>query len=467
MRSIAARHSRREFMKRTAAFGALGVAGPSALNMTAISRVAAAEANDYKALVCVFMYGANDNYNTYVPYDIDNHNIYSGARPYLATSRDSLVNTVLTPQSVLPNGKQFALASEMTDLHQLWLNKKMGVLLNVGPLSQPTTKLQYTNKSVPIPPKIFSHNDQQSIWQSLEEEGSTTGWGGRMADIFLSGDPLVDIFSGVSVTGSSVFLSGEAVVPYQVSPEGSIKLVTNAQRAYGSAAVSDAVWKIMSGQIPATGDVNLLKQAHIDVVKRSISADEILTSVLNNSSVSTQFGDGPLSSQLSMVSKLIAARGSLGVKRQVFFVGLSGFDVHDSQLEDHPRLLSEVSRSLSEFYQATEELGVSDQVTTFTASDFGRTLSSNGDGTDHGWGSHHMMIGGAVNGGEFYGTAPELGNNGVDDVGRGRLLPTTSVAQMAATLGTWFGCSESEIVDILPSIVEYSDRNLSFMNNEI
>lgn len=458
-------HSRREFLKRTAAYGALGVAGSSALNMSAISRAAAAGASDYKALVCVFLYGANDNYNTYVPYDVQNYNTYNGARPELAYSRGSLSDTLLVPNSVLPDEKQFALAPELADLHQLWGEQRMSVLLNVGPLSQPTTKQEFASRSVPIPPRIFSHNDQQSVWQSLQPEGATTGWGGRMADLFLSGDTLTDMFTTVSVTGSSVFLSGDAAVPYQVTPEGSINLLTNTVPAYGSAAVSEAVRQIMTGQLGQTGDVNLIKEAHTDIVSRSIVADEALSSALNGIELNTSFSGGSLSSQLSIVAKIIAARERLGVKRQVFFVGLGGFDVHSMQLENHPPLLTEMNLALRDFYRATEELGVSDQVTSFTASDFGRTLGSNGDGTDHGWGSHHMIVGGAVNGGNFYGRAPELGDDGIDDVGRGRLLPTTSVTQMAATLGEWFGCSEDQIVDILPSIVEYSDRNVGFMRS--
>jgi uncharacterized protein (DUF1501 family) len=285
-----------------------------------------------------------------------------------------------------------------------------------------------------------------------------------MADFFLSGTSTVDMFSAISVTGSSVFLSGEAVVPYQVTPEGSITLVSELQSAYGHESVSNAIRQIMTGQLGPFDDINLIKEAHIDVVNRSLAANELLSSALSGIELNTQFGQGPLSAQLELVAKVIAARHSIGVSRQVFFVGLGGFDVHNNQAVDHPPLLAEVNEAIQQFYNATEELSIADQVTTFTASDFGRTLSSNDDGTDHGWGSHHIIVGGAVAGGDYYGELPELGDNGINDVGRGRLLPTTSVEQMAATLGAWFGCSDSQLIDVLPALTEFSERDLGFMS---
>ena len=459
------KYSRREFLKRTAAFGSLGTAGSAALNLAALSRAAAFDASDYKSLVCVFLFGANDNYNTYVPYNLEDHSIYSSARPTLSVPRSALENTILMPQTGLPDGKQFSLAPQLGSMYNLWQDQRLGILLNVGPLEQPTTKQQFVDRSVPIPPRIFSHNDQQSVWQSLQAEGSTTGWGGRMADFFLTGDTTRDLFTAISVTGSSVFLSGEAVVPYQVTTEGSIDLITETLPGYGHQSVSDAVRQIMTGQLAPFNDVNLIKDAHIDVVNRSITANEILSGALDGVELSTPFNQGPLSAQLQLVARIIAAREKLGVNRQVFFVGLGGFDVHNNQAVDHPPLLTELNQAMHQFYRATEELAIADQVTTFTASDFGRTLSSNGDGTDHGWGSHHMIMGGAVSGGEFYGEAPQLGDNGINDVGRGRLLPTTSVTQMAATLGAWFGCSESQLIDVLPSITEFSEQNLGFMSS--
>jgi len=447
-------------MRRTAALSALGVAGPAALNLSALSKVAASNATGYKALVCVFLYGANDHYNTFVPFDTHNHSIYSNARIELATHREQLANTVMLPTNDLPDGKQFALAPQLTDLHRLWEQRNMGVLLNVGPLMQPTSKLDYDTGSVPIPPKIFSHNDQQSIWQSLAAEGATSGWGGRMADLFMS-DNAEDIFTGVSITGNSVFLSGEASVQYQLTPNGSISLKPATGRTFGSRAVSAAIEQLMTA-----GQSHLIKRAHTDITKRSIEANDILSAVLAETpTLKTPFGIGKLSAQLQMVARMISARQSLGVERQVFFVGLSGFDSHNNLLDDHPLLLTELNDAISSFYAATEELNLANNVTTFTCSDFGRTLNSNGDGTDHGWGSHHMIMGGAVAGGEYYGTAPELGNNGPNDVGRGRLLPTTAVDQMAATLGRWFGCSESEIADILPAVAGFNSSDLGFLCN--
>jgi uncharacterized protein (DUF1501 family) len=451
-------NTRREFLKRTAAMSALGIAGPTALNMSAISRVASANATDYKALVCVFLYGANDHYNTFVPYDADNYAIYSGFRSTVATDLSMLGSTVLFPARELPDSKQYAFAPQLPDMHNLWQQQNLGVLLNVGPLAQPTTKLEYTSGNAVLPPKIFSHIDQQSIWQSLSPEGSNIGWGGQMADLFIS-ENTNDIFTSISVFGDAVFLSGEASVQYNLTPDGSIQIAPISGSVYGSAAVGASIRQLITA-----GHSHLIKRAHTDITRRSIAANEILTSALSTvGEISTPFQSGSLSAQLRMVAQMIAARDALGLKRQVFFVGLGGFDTHNNLNNDHPPLLTEINSAMSAFYSATEELGVSDQVTTFTASDFGRTLSNNNDGTDHGWGSHHMIMGGAVNGGDYYGIAPELGNNGPDDVGQGRLLPTTSVEQMAARLGRWFGCSESELRDIFPSLPLFDDTNLNFM----
>ena len=215
--------SRREFLKRASALSITGVAAPFALNLAAIGEAAAATATDYKALVCVFMYGGNDYANTLVPYDTASYNLYSGLRPAIATPRDSLTITALNPALSLPNSRQYALAPELKDLVPIFNAGQMGVLLNIGTLIQPTTKAEYTAKSVPLPPKLFSHNDQQSVWQSSSPEGSTKGWGGRMGDLFAASNGNAT-FTCVSAAGSAVYLSGNSAIPYQVSTNGSIAI---------------------------------------------------------------------------------------------------------------------------------------------------------------------------------------------------------------------------------------------------
>ncbi|TFW31323.1 DUF1501 domain-containing protein [Massilia horti] len=455
--------SRRAFLRRASALSVAGAATPWALNLAAMAEASAASAGDYKALVCVFLYGGNDYANTLVPYDSTNYTIYQQLRPTLAYSRSALAGTVLNPANVPldRNGvaHEYALAPELGKLAPLFASGKLGILLNVGTLLQPTTKQQYTNRAVPLPPKLFSHNDQQSVWQSSSPEGAASGWGGRMGDLFESGNGNAT-FTCVNVSGNAVYLSGKSAVQYQVSTGGSTPINALATPLFGSSACSEALRTIITQ--PRT---QLLESEYNRVTGRAIAANGVLTSALaTGPSMSTPFPAGNrLADQLKMVARMISVAPALGAKRQVFFVSLGGFDTHDGLLTVHPGLLSSVGNALEAFYNATVELGVASKVTTFTASDFGRTLSGNNDGSDHGWGSMHFMLGGAVTGKAFYGTAPVLANNGPDDVGQGRLLPTTSVDQYAATLGKWLGISDSDLLMLLPNLANFSQRDLGFM----
>ena len=457
---MTAQASRREFLKRVGALSMTGVAAPLALNLAALGEAAAANATGYKALVCVFMYGGNDYANTVVPYDAAGYAAYNGQRASIALARDSLAATALNPTVALAGGRQYALAPQLSGLVPIFDASKMAVILNIGTLIGPTTKAQYTAKSVPLPPKLFSHNDQQSFWQSSSPEGSTSGWGGRMGDLFASSNGNAT-FTCVSVAGNAVYLSGQSAVQYQVTSNGSVPLAGLKNPLFGSAACSDALRAMVTA--PRT---HLFEAEHTRIMKRSIDADVQLTSALSGRApLTTVFPSGnSLASQLSMVAKMIAARDTLTAKRQVFFVSIGGFDTHDGIPEDHPVLMGQVGPALSAFYAATQELGVADQVTTFTASDFGRTLTTDGDGSDHGWGSMHFVLGGAVKGKAFYGAPPVIANNGPDDVGQGRLLPNISVDQFGATLGTWFGVSDTELATVLPNLSNYSTRNLGFMS---
>jgi len=451
--------SRREFLRRATMLSAAGAAAPWALQLAAIGEAAAATATDYKALVCVFLFGGNDYANTLPPYDATNHAAYLAQRPAIATARDALAATVLTPATALGGGRQYALAPELAPLLPIFNAQRLAVLLNVGPLIVPTTKAQYGAKSVPLPPKLFSHNDQQSVWQSSSPEGSTSGWGGRIGDLFASSNGNAT-FTCVSVSGNAVYLAGKAAVQYQVSSSGSVPIAGVKNPLFGSSACSTALRNLITGT-----RTHLFEAEHTRVTKRSIEADEQLTAALATSpALATRFADGiSLAQQLKMVARMIAARDALGAKRQVFFVSIGGFDTHDNQLADHPTLLTNTAAAMSAFDAAMGELGVADRVTTFTASDFGRTLTSNGGGTDHGWGGHQFVMGAAVRGRAFYGTPPETANNGADDVGQGRLVPTTSVDQFGATLARWFGIGDGEMATVLPNIGNYSVRDLGFL----
>jgi uncharacterized protein (DUF1501 family) len=457
--NTADRLARRAFLQRAGQLGLAGIATPFALNLAAIGEAAALTATDYKALVCVFLYGGNDYGNTVLPVDNTNYARYAAIRTGIATSQASLAATALAPVTALPGGMQLALAPQMTALKTLFDSGKLAVQLNVGPLVQPTTLAQYKAKSVPLPPKLFSHNDQQSVWQSSMPEGSITGWGGKLGDLALASNS-GSVFTCISVTGNAVYLAGQTAVQYQVSTSGAVAINGIKNGLYGSRACGAALSSLITQASSQT-----LENEHAKIALRSVNAENQVRSALAGvSAFATPFPTGnSLASQLQMVAKLIAARSTLGPKRQVFMVSMGGFDLHDNLVTLHPGLLTNVSEAMAAFYTTTKELGVANNVTTFTASDFGRTLSSNGDGADHGWGSHHFVLGGAVNGQQFYGTAPAIAVNGPDDVGQGRLLPSTSVDQFAATLASWFGVSAGELTTVIPNINNYTLKNLGFV----
>ncbi|WP_296510097.1 DUF1501 domain-containing protein [Rhodoferax sp.] len=471
---------RRAFLRRSGQLALTGTALPFALNLAAMGEAAAfnAPGNDYKALVCVFLFGGNDYANTLIPYDDANYNLYSTIRGGgsgqtaggIALAKSALTPTLLSPSVALTDSqgqttRQFALNPAMTGLAGLFNSGKMAVQLNVGPLVKPLTRTQYNSSdrvTNPRPPQLFSHNDQQSIWQSSSPEGSTVGWGGNLGDLALSNSlNSTSVFTAISVSGNAVFLSGDTALQYQVSStNGAIKIrpATNST-VYGSAAVATAINNMLR-----ENRAHKLENEYNAVTKRALDAEAAVTTALALAEPSTVFPTDSLGQQLKMVARLIKGRSQLGARRQVFFVSMGGFDLHDNLIRDHGGLLGRVSAAMTAFYNATDEMGLANQVTAFTASDFGRTLASNGDGSDHGWGSHHFVVGGAVNGKRFYGEAPPINvTDGTGSprvysaaeqwhVGQGRLLPRTSVDQYAATLAKWFGVTDAEMPGVLANI---------------
>ena len=453
--------SRRAFLKRSSILAMAGSAAPWALSLAAMGEAAAATSTDYKALVCVFLYGGNDYGNTLIPYDSARYALYQGMRPTLAYSQASLAATVLNPNVALPGGLQYAIAPELAPLLPIFNAGKMGVMLNVGTLVQPTTKALYAS-GTQLPPRLFSHNDQESVWQSSSPEGATSGWGGRMGDLFESGNGNA-VFTCINVASNAVYLSGKTATQYQVSPSGPVALSGVKNPLFGSAACSAALQSLVTAP-----SANPFENEYTRVSARSLNAGSTLSAALAaGPTINTPFptpGTNGLADQLRLVARMISTADTVSAKRQVFFVSMGGFDTHDGLATIHPGLLTSVAQALSAFYAATVELGVANQVTTFTASDFGRTLTAN-DGSDHGWGSMHFMLGGAVNGGRYYGTPPVVANGGPDDVGQGRLLPSTSVDQYAATMGKWLGISDTDLLTVLPNLGNWnaSQRNLGFV----
>jgi len=443
--------SRRAFLQRSAALGLVGAASPFVMNLAAIGEAAAATASDYKALVCIFLFGGNDYANTIVPYDQPSYDLYATQRGTIARARDSLAQTILYPNAALAGGRQYALAPELAPVIPIYDAGRLAVVLNVGTLIQPTSKTNYGNRSVPLPPKLFSHNDQQSFWQACNPEGATSGWGGRIGDLLQSGNGSASL-TCISAAGNAVFLSGRAAVQYSVTTNGPVPLLNNASSLFGSATGMSTLRALMTG--PRS---HLLEDEHARVTKRSLDLQAQVSAALAAGPAVAGFPTGnSLADQLRIVARLISVSQELGARRQVFFVSLGGFDNHDSILTTHPILLARLGAAMRAFYDATVTLGVADKVTAFTASDFGRTLTSNANGSDHGWGSHHFVMGGAVNGREFYGTPPVIANNGPDDVGQGRLLPSLSVDQYGATLANWFGVSGGQMTTVLPNIANFN-----------
>jgi uncharacterized protein (DUF1501 family) len=516
--SIFQNPSRRHFLQHASAMSALvGTAAPLALNLSAIGSSAAQTAGDYRAIVCLFFYGGNDAYNMVLPTDASSWSAYTATRnqapdsiallapgtapnPAAAAGSPARLGGVLPIAPMNAQSRSFALHPVMGNLRTMFdTDKRLAILPNIGPLIMPTSKAQYGQSTFPKPPRLFSHDDQQNAWQALGPEGTSRGWGGRLGDAVMALNGSAGAFTAISATGNAVWLDGDQVTQYQVSNTGAIPLgVDAAGKVYGSAAVGSTLQRL-AGSARTVHPFDLDAAA---VGQRSIAAESLLRTALRAAS-DPAFGTPPatgnynpatdpklvytnplngaaafnsLAQQFQVVARMIdAAIGKrVGLRRQVFFVSLGGFDTHDGQNRAHADLYARIDQALKYFDDTLGGLNARGQVTTFTASDFGRTFTSNGDGTDHGWGSHHFVMGGAVRGGDLYGAFPVLGtknaNNGnfdssPDQLGNGALLPKTSVDQLGATLGRWFGLNDLQLLDVFPNLANFdlAQRNLGFL----
>lgn len=422
-------------------------------------------AGDYKALVCLFLNGGNDANNLIIPTG-SGYAAYATARSNLAIPQDRAL--AISPKT--SDGRTWGLHPAVTELHSLFNNGKAALIGNVGTLVYPTTKAQYTARSVPLPPQLFSHSDQQVQWQhSVPDKPTSTGWGGRVADLVNAFNTNNEISMSVSIAGKNTFQVGAQVAQYAINTGGATTLAGSTTNL--NPTNLDGIRFRAQKDLFAQSQPGLFETAFGTASGDAIVSADLLNSVLSASgTLLTPFPNTSVGNQLRMAARLIAASPNLGLKRQIFFVQLGGWDTHAAQLTNtdqttgaHATLLSQVSQAVNAFYNATIELGVANQVTTFTASDFGRTFRSNGDGSDHGWGSHHFVVGGAVKGTEIYGKLPTLTINGPDDTGLGRWIPTTSVDEYAATLATWFGVSASDLPIVLPNIGRFAKPNLGFL----
>jgi uncharacterized protein (DUF1501 family) len=413
--------------------------------------------HDFRALVCLFLNGGNDTNNVIVPRDTSAYNAYATARGALAVNRDTLLD--INPLS--GDGRSWGMHPSLASVRDLFVGGQMAVLANVGTLLYPTTREQYRAGTVPVPPQLFSHSDQSVQWQSsVADQAFQTGWGGRLADLTNAFNENNQISMNITLDGKNSFQVGRDVVQYAVRSEGPLNLWWHDYDGDNS----------LEARLSAMRDVqgieheNLMRTAFGQATDRAMENSDLLGGILDAAApLQTTFPDTDLGGQLGMIARLIGVREQLGLKRQVFFARLGGWDLHDSQVGAHEELLSELSDAMKAFHDATVELQVPNDVTTFTASDFGRTLVTNGDGSDHGWGSHHFVMGGAVRGGEFYGNMPDLSVGGPDDTNNGRWIPTVSVDEYNATLAKWFGVSDSDLPVILPNIGRFAQPDLGFM----
>ena len=427
---------------------------------------AGAPQTDYKALVCLFLAGGNDANNLVIPTDNATYAAYAAGRGALALPQNAVLP--ITPRT--DDGRTWGIHPAMTELRNLFNSGQFAVLANVGTLAYPMTKAQYSNGSVPRPSQLFSHNDQQVEWQSsIADKPFVTGWGGRLADLTNAFNTNNRISMSITLNGQNSFQVGKNVDQYAVGTGGAIALTGSGTgtsvNGLRTAALNDAL---------ALQNGNLFETAFGGLTTGAIGSSALISSVITGTSpfapVFNAVANTSLGQQLHMVARLVNAQQTLGLKRQIFFVRVGGFDLHDNQVTAgattsgaHANLLRDISQSLNAFNNALTRIGAENQVTTFTASDFGRTYNTNGDGSDHGWGSHHFLMGGAVRGGDIYGRMPTFAIDGPDDTGRGRWIPTTSVDEYAGTLAKWFGVSATDLPVVLPNIGRFAKPDLGFM----
>ena len=449
--------NRRDFL-RTSGAAALFAATPG----LAYSQVVGGGGSftDYRTLVCVFLHGGNDSFNMLVPKTNAEYAAYATSRQNLA-----LLQSDLLPISPASTGTpDFGLHPAMGGVQGLFQDGNAAFVTNVGPLVEPTTKDQYFNQSVTLPPQLFSHNDQQDQWHSLRGNvPSKTGWAGRMADLIRNSIAGQQMATNASLNGASLFQSADETVAYVMGPNGPI------QFEGFSTTPGDFLneQRLAFGRVVDAAYGTIYERGYAEVQRRAIDAAVIVSTAIGdqrtNNPLTTVFPASQLGTQLETVAYLIAARDELQMQRQVFFVGVGGFDSHDDQELNQPGLLGGISDAITAFHYATVELSIADSVTTFTQSDFGRTLTSNGDGTDHAWAGNQLIVGGAVNGGDLYGSYPQLTIGGPEDVGGGRMIPSTSADQYAATLAKWFGIPEVDLDIVAPNLANFAQRDLGFM----
>ena len=453
--------SRREFLRNLGALSAAGIVSNLDL-LGGFAQARAQQATDYKALVCVFLYGGVDGNNVVIPADSAGYAKYAAVRT--TASGINIPVASLNPIQPLSLATPFGLHPSLTEFKTLFDQKKLAVLCNAGTLLQPTTKADYLAGRY-RPANLFSHSDQQNEWQAaIYDQTSRTGWGGRLADRIVGMNGGIDFPVVTSTSGITLFMTGNGKSPLSIPTSGNFGL-----QGYNTNNAANAARMAALKQLLDLDNDNLFVGSASEIAGTAVDLSATVSPIIGNNSSSIQgLFTGQTSSiaqQLLAVAKLIEARNSIGIKRQIFFVSLGGFDTHTNEINTHQTLFGQLAPALKAFYDATVQLGVANNVTSFTLSDFGRTFKpAAGQGSDHAWGNHQFILGGAVKGGDFYGRYPTLQLSGPDDVtAEGRWLPGTAVDQYAATLATWFGLPAADLPVVLPTLAKFPVSDLGFM----
>ena len=440
--------TRRNFLTHSCALGAASATVSTSLLQLGFARNAAAQnASDYKALVCILLAGGNDSYNMVVPIDDDQYGEYRGIRADLALEQ----NVLLALPGTAANGRRYGLHPGMPELQSLYTSGDAGLIANVGTLLEAFDAQAVEAGTARLPLGLFSHSDQIAQWQTAVPDARIAqGWGGRIADLMQDVNVANGVSMNISLSGSNVFQSGNEATEYSVEADGDGAPGVN---AYDDGTEFGDLRKRMVDDLLAVQQQNIFRREYSRRLRAAIDAHAVFVDALQTAPVlSTTFSSHYFSRSLRQVARIISARDALGATRQTFFITVGGWDHHDDVLDNQAAMLPAISRGLREFRDALLELAVFDDVTTFTISDFGRTLTSNGKGSDHGWGGHHVVMGGQVGGGRIYGDYPLLSASSPLDVGRGVYAPTTSVDEYFAELALWFGVATAELAEILPNV---------------
>ena len=446
--------SRRDFLKRTCCTAAAGLTAAS-FNRFGLVNALAQSAQDYKALVCVFLFGGNDSNNMVVPFSSSGYASYQSIRSILALPQNSLLPIAA------PSAGSFGFHTKFTEMQSLFNQKHLAVLANVGTLVRPTTRAQFQQGQANLPENLFSHEDQQAQMQTATLDGNgQTGWAGRTADkiqtIYGGSFPII-----ISLAGTNIFCEGLTARSIESSGDP-----TKLLAGFGTSAESQGRLSALQSLLTFDTGVSLIQAASTTTTNALQDSNALATALASGPTLATVFpANNGLASQLKQVAQIISVRSVLGLQRQIFFVSIGGFDTHSDQIDTQNQLYPQLSQALNAFYQATVEIGAASQVTTFTLSDFSRTfVPDSTSGTDHAWGSHHLIMGGAVKGGDFYGTFPTLAPGGPDDAtNEGRWIPTTSLDQYAGTLANWFGVPVADLPTIFPNLPNFSTQLLNFV----